>query len=68
MSETNDRNIPVYPILTVNFIGTPGLSPVLPFLIFLVVEYGEMRLSMVYSLLFMSFRLLFFEAVNRRAI
>ncbi|MDW7732486.1 MAG: MFS transporter, partial [Methanolobus sp.] len=39
MPEDNTRNISIYPILTVNFIGTLGLSLVLPFLVFLVTEF-----------------------------
>ncbi|MBN2110748.1 MAG: MFS transporter [Methanosarcinaceae archaeon] len=40
MTENNTRKIPVFPILTVNFIGTLGISLVLPFLVFLVEDFG----------------------------
>lgn len=40
MPDNNARDISVYPILTVNFIGTLGLSLVLPFLVFLVEGFG----------------------------
>ncbi|WP_406657873.1 MFS transporter [Methanolobus sp. ZRKC2] len=40
MPEKSTRNISIYPILTVNFIGTLGLSLVLPFLVFLVERFG----------------------------
>lgn len=33
-------NIPVTPILTINFVGTLGFSIVLPFLVFLVTDWG----------------------------
>jgi MFS family permease len=34
------ETISIYPILTVNFVGTLGFSIVLPFLVFLVTRYG----------------------------
>jgi MFS transporter, DHA1 family, tetracycline resistance protein len=34
------KNIPLFPILLVNFIGTLGFSIVLPFLVFLVTRFG----------------------------
>lgn len=36
----NNTTIPLFPILSVNFIGTLGFGIVLPFLIFLVTSYG----------------------------
>ncbi|MBT3266605.1 MFS transporter [Candidatus Poribacteria bacterium] len=35
-----DRAVPLYPILSVNFIGTLGFGIVLPFLVFLVSRFG----------------------------
>ena len=35
-----DKKIPLFPILLVNFIGTLGFSIVLPFLVFLVTRFG----------------------------
>ncbi len=40
MSEETGNKISVYPLLMVNFIGTMGISLVLPFLIFLVERFG----------------------------
>jgi MFS family permease len=37
---TNNKKVPLFPILLVNFIGTLGFSIVLPFLVFLVVRFG----------------------------
>jgi len=34
------RNVPLGPVLLVNFIGTMGFSIVLPFLVFLVIRFG----------------------------
>lgn len=42
-------NIPLFPILLVNFIGTLGFSIVLPFLVFLVTRFGGN--AMVYGIL-----------------
>jgi MFS family permease len=40
-SENDSENrTPIFPILLVNFIGTLGFSIVLPFLVFLVIEFG----------------------------
>jgi MFS family permease len=36
----SEKKIPIFPILLVNFIGTLGFSIVLPFLVFLVIEFG----------------------------
>lgn len=36
----DDNEISIYPILTVNFVGTLGFGIVLPFLVFLVTRYG----------------------------
>jgi MFS family permease len=36
----NDKQVPLLPILLVNFIGTLGFSIVLPFLVFLVIRFG----------------------------
>ncbi|KXS41501.1 MFS transporter [Methanolobus zinderi] len=49
MSEDNSSKISIYPILSVNFIGTLGLSLVLPFLVFLVERFGGNAL--VYGIL-----------------
>jgi len=43
------RNIPLLPILLVNFIGTLGFSIVIPFLVFLVTKFGGNAL--VYGLI-----------------
>src|SRR5512146_869570 len=43
------KNIPLFPILLVNFIGTLGFSIVLPFLIFLVTRFGGN--AMVYGIM-----------------
>ncbi|MCI0450109.1 MAG: MFS transporter [Chlorobi bacterium] len=40
MEQTNKINIPLFPILLVNFIGTLGFSIVLPFLVFVVTRFG----------------------------
>ena len=34
------KQIPLYPLLLINFIGTLGFSIVLPFLVFLVIDFG----------------------------
>ena len=39
-SNTINKHIPLYPLLLINFIGTLGFSIVLPFLIFLVIDFG----------------------------
>ena len=35
-----ENEIPLYPLLLINFIGTLGFSIVLPFLVFLVIDFG----------------------------
>ncbi|WP_319507038.1 MFS transporter [uncultured Methanolobus sp.] len=40
MVDKGTKEISIYPLLLVNFIGTMGLSLVLPFLIFLVARFG----------------------------
>ncbi|MDW3612481.1 MAG: MFS transporter [Nitrososphaeraceae archaeon] len=35
-----ENQIPLYPLLLINFIGTLGFSIVLPFLVFLVIDFG----------------------------
>lgn len=35
-----NKQVPLYPLLLINFIGTLGFSIVLPFLIFLVIDFG----------------------------
>ncbi len=40
MTDKEKKDISIYPLLLVNFIGTMGLSLVLPFLIFLVERFG----------------------------
>ena len=35
-----DKQIPLFPLLLINFIGTLGFSIVLPFLVFLVIDFG----------------------------
>ena len=35
-----ENRIPLYPLLLINFIGTLGFSIVLPFLVFLVIDFG----------------------------
>jgi MFS transporter, DHA1 family, tetracycline resistance protein len=40
MTSRINKQIPLYPLLLVNFIGTLGFSIVLPFLIFLVIDFG----------------------------
>src|ERR671912_2233354 len=35
-----NKQIPLYPLLLINFIGTLGFSIVLPFLVFLVIDFG----------------------------
>ncbi|TQD25403.1 MFS transporter [Methanolobus vulcani] len=49
MSNEKGKNTSIYPLLMVNFIGTMGISLVLPFLIFLVEGFGGNAL--VYGLL-----------------
>ncbi|MDI3486426.1 MAG: transporter, family, tetracycline resistance protein, partial [Methanolobus sp.] len=49
MPDENKDKISLYPLLMVNFIGTMGVSLVLPFLIFLVERFGGNAL--VYGLL-----------------
>ena len=39
-SNTKQNRISIYPILSVNFVGTLGFSIVLPFLVFLVTKWG----------------------------
>ena len=39
MASINNQ-IPLYPLLLINFIGTLGFSIVLPFLVFLVIDFG----------------------------
>ena len=39
-SNSINKQIPLYPLLLSNFIGTLGFSIVLPFLIFLVMDFG----------------------------
>jgi MFS transporter, DHA1 family, tetracycline resistance protein len=34
------KQIPLYPLLLINFIGTLGFSIVLPFLVFLIIDFG----------------------------
>ncbi len=46
---THARKIPLFPILSVNFIGTLGFSIVLPFLIFVVTRFGGN--AIIYGLL-----------------
>ena len=43
------KHPPLFPILLVNFVGTPGFSIVLPFLVFLVMKFGGN--AIVYGLL-----------------
>jgi len=38
--EASPRRVSIYPILTINFVGTLGFSIVLPFLVFLVTRWG----------------------------
>ena len=40
MINTPPRPVSIYPILSVNFVGTLGFSIVLPFLVFLVTRLG----------------------------
>ncbi len=35
-----ENQVPLYPLLLINFIGTLGFSIVLPFLVFLVIDFG----------------------------
>lgn len=35
-----EKQFPLYPLLLINFIGTLGFSIVLPFLVFLVIDFG----------------------------
>jgi len=35
-----NKQVPLYPLLLINFIGTLGFSIVLPFLVFLVIDFG----------------------------
>lgn len=37
---SEEKQIPLYPLLLINFIGTLGFSIVLPFLVFLVIDFG----------------------------
>ncbi|MGI9012552.1 MAG: MFS transporter [Nitrososphaeraceae archaeon] len=37
---SQEKQIPLYPLLLINFIGTLGFSIVLPFLVFLVIDFG----------------------------
>lgn len=49
MMDSVKKQIPLFPILLINFIGTLGFSIVLPFLVFLVIGFGGN--SIVYGLL-----------------
>lgn len=40
IKDQSKNKVPLYPILTVNFVGTLGFGIVLPFLVFLVTRYG----------------------------
>jgi MFS family permease len=40
MTSSINKQIPLYPLLLINFIGTLGFSIVLPFLVFLVIDFG----------------------------
>ena len=40
MANSTNKQIPLYPLLLINFIGTLGFSIVLPFLVFLVIDFG----------------------------
>ena len=40
MASSINKLIPLYPLLLINFIGTLGFSIVLPFLVFLVIDFG----------------------------
>ena len=40
MASSINKPIPLYPLLLINFIGTLGFSIVLPFLVFLVIDFG----------------------------
>ena len=40
MANSINKQIPLYPLLLINFIGTLGFSIVLPFLVFLVIDFG----------------------------
>ena len=40
MPDERPAHVPLFPILAVNFIGTLGFSLVLPFLVFLVTDWG----------------------------
>ena len=40
MASSINKQIPLYPLLLINFIGTLGFSIVLPFLVFLVIDFG----------------------------
>ena len=40
MASSINKQIPLYPLLLINFIGTLGFSIVLPFLVFLVMDFG----------------------------
>jgi MFS transporter, DHA1 family, tetracycline resistance protein len=40
MTSRINKQLPLYPLLLINFIGTLGFSIVLPFLIFLVIDFG----------------------------
>ncbi len=46
---TANKEITIFPLLLSNFIGTMGFSIVLPFLIFLVIDFGGNAL--VYGIL-----------------
>ena len=39
-SRSPERSNVLYPLLAVNFVGTLGLGIVLPFLVYLVTDYG----------------------------
>ena len=40
MASSINKPVPLYPLLLINFIGTLGFSIVLPFLVFLVIDFG----------------------------
>jgi MFS transporter, DHA1 family, tetracycline resistance protein len=46
---SSEKQIPLFPLLLINFIGILGFSIVLPFLVFLVISFGGN--AIVYGLL-----------------
>src|SRR4029078_568741 len=40
MASSIKKQLPLYPLLLITFIGTLGFSIVLPFLVFLVIDFG----------------------------